>query len=175
MDMQPAILQNLPDVQPLISNAGKAIAFARENNIPVIFVVVGFRKGVPEISKNNKSFSQGKERFLKMAPENFMKIHSHLTPTEDEVVVTKRRISAFAGSDLEIVLRAGLIQHLVLTGISTSGVVLSTLREAADKDFQLTVISDCCADADPEVHRVLRTKVFPRQAEVLTLEEWMKL
>ena len=53
---------------------------------------------------------------------------------------------------------------LVLTGIATSGVVLSTLRQAADLDYGLTVLVDACADADPEVHRVLTEKVFPRQA-----------
>jgi len=51
-------------------------------------------------------------------------------------------------------------------------VVLSTLREAADKDYGLTVLSDCCVDSDEEVQRVLLTKVFPRQAEVLTSEQW---
>jgi len=60
----------------------------------------------------------------------------------------------------------------VLTGIATSGVVLSTLRQAADLDYRLVVLAAACADADPEVHRVLTTKVFPRQAEVLTVEEW---
>ena len=101
-----------------------------------------------------------------------MKVHEDLKPQADEVVVTKRRVSAFAGSDLEVILRAYGVQHLVLTGIATSGVVLSTLREAADKDYGLTVLADCCADSDEEVHRVLTTKIFPRQADVLTVEEW---
>ncbi|NNM95152.1 MAG: cysteine hydrolase, partial [Bacteroidia bacterium] len=35
-----------------------------------------------------------------------------------------------------------------------------------------TVLSDCCADRDEEVHRVLVEKVFPRQADVLTVDEW---
>ena len=87
-------------------------------------------------------------------------------------MVTKRRVSAFSGSDLEVVLRAQSISHLVLCGISTSGVVLSTLREAADKDYQLMVLADCCFDNDEEVQRVLFTKVFPRQAEVLQVEAW---
>jgi nicotinamidase-related amidase len=63
------------------------------------------------------------------------------------------------------------IQHLVLTGLSTGGVVLSTLREAVDKDYRLTVLADCCADADEEVHRVLTTKIFPRHADVFTGSE----
>jgi nicotinamidase-related amidase len=51
--------------------------------------------------------------------------------------------------------------------------VLSTVREAADKDYRLTVLSDLCADSDPEVHSMLINKVFPRQADVMTSEEWM--
>ena len=105
--------------------------------------------------------------------DDFMKIHPDVAPQQAEVTVVKRRISAFTGSDLEVVLRAKGIQHLILTGISTSGVVLSTTREAADKDYRLTILADCCADGDEEVHRVLTTKVFPRQAEVIGVEEWM--
>lgn len=61
---------------------------------------------------------------------------------------------------------------MVLTGIATSGVVLSTFTEAADKDYTLTAISDACKDRDEKVRRVLTTKVFPRKAEVVTAEEW---
>jgi len=71
-----------------------------------------------------------------------------------------------------VLLCANGIRHLVLCGIATSGVVLSTLREAADKDYQVTVLSDLCADMDSEVHRVLLEKVFPRQAAVVTTAEW---
>ncbi len=88
-------------------------------------------------------------------------------------MVNRKRVSAFAGSDLDMVLRAQGVRHLVLTGIATSGVVLSTLREAADRDYALTVLRDGCADGDPEVHRVLLDKVFPRQADVTTTEEWI--
>ena len=88
------------------------------------------------------------------------------------MVVTKKRISAFAGSDLEYVLRARSIAHLVIGGIATSGVVLSTLRQASDLDFRATVLRDACADTDDEVHRVLLDKVFPRQARVITVDEW---
>ena len=70
-------------------------------------------------------------------------------------------------------LRARGIERLMLTGIATSGVVLSILRAAADLDFALTVLSDGCADGDPEVDRVLKEKVFPRQADVVTVEQWV--
>jgi nicotinamidase-related amidase len=88
-------------------------------------------------------------------------------------VVTKRRVSAFAGSDLDVVLRSLDVDALVLCGIATSGVVLSTLRQAADLDFGLTVLRDGCVDADEEVHRVLMDKVFPRQAVVELAAAWV--
>lgn len=172
MDMQAGIVAMLPEAATIVNNTAKAIAKARDQKIPVIYVVVGFRQGSPEISGNNKSFSASKVLFKNVDMTEFVKVHEGLKPQADEVVVTKRRFSGFTGSDLEVVLRAYGVQHLILTGISTSGVVLSTLREAADKDYRLTVLADCCADGDEEVHRVLMTKVFPRQADVLTVEEW---
>jgi len=87
------------------------------------------------------------------------------------VVITKHRVGAFLGTDLDIVLRANGIRTLVLTGIATSGVVLSTLRYAADADYRIVVVEDCCADRDAEVHRVLMEKVFPRQATIIRAEE----
>jgi nicotinamidase-related amidase len=97
-------------------------------------------------------------------------VHASVAPMPGDVIITKKRVSAFTGSDLEVVLRSMDVKHLILSGIATSGVVLSTLREAADKDYAITVLSDCCADADEEVHRVLTTKIFPRQADVITSE-----
>lgn len=172
MDMQSAVLAMMTDTTVIKRNMAKAINNARKKNIPVLYVVVGFRQGAPEINTNNKSFAAFKERTANANPEEWMKIDESITPKSGEIVITKRRVSAFAGSDLEIILRAKGIQHLILAGIATSGVVLSTLREAADKDFRLTVISDCCADRDEEVHKVLLEKVFPRQADVIALDDW---
>lgn len=172
MDMQHGTIRILPDAEALIDNVAKAIAYAREREIPVIYVVVGFRQGAPEVSSNNKIFAGLRERMGNNSMDEFMKVHPDIAPQNGELTVIKRRVSAFTGSDLAVVLSAFGIKHMVLTGIATSGVVLSTLREAADKDYRLTVLADCCADGDDEVHRVLTTKVFPRQADVLTVDEW---
>jgi len=172
MDVQAGIVAMLADSQTLLAATAKAIAHARAKKIPVIYVVVGFRQGAPEISMNNRGFSAFKERLAGANMDDFMKVHPEVAPAAGEVTVIKRRVSAFTGSDLQVVLSAFGISHLVLTGISTSGVVLSTLREAADKDYRLSVLSDCCADRDEEVHRVLTTKIFLNQADVLTVEDW---
>ena len=175
MDMQLSILSRITETEPLLTNVASAIAAARSRNMPVIYVVVGFRQGGPEININNKSFSAFKTRIGDTDMAAFMKVHDDLAPQQGELTVVKRRVSAFTGSDLEVVLRSLGIQHLILSGIATSGVVLSTLREAADKDYRITVLADCCADGDEEIHRVLTTKVFPRQADVLDLKSWIEL
>jgi nicotinamidase-related amidase len=126
------------------------------------------------VSPNNKSFSAIKQNQAAFADPAASSVHADLAPQQGDIVVTKRRVSAFTGSDLEVILRSLGIQRMVLTGIATSGVVLSTLREAADKDYQLTVLSNGCADMDAEVHSVLLNKVFPRQADVMTVDQWMK-
>lgn len=174
MDMQTRIVGMVADPAALLTNTRAAIDAARAKDIPVIYVVVAFRPGFPEVSPNNKSFSVIKQNQTGFADPAQSAVHEEIAPREEDITVVKRRVSAFAGSDLEVVLRSLGIERLVLSGIATSGVVLSTVREAADKDFQLVVLSDCCADMDAEVHNVLLSKVFPRQAAVQTSGEWIK-
>jgi nicotinamidase-related amidase len=94
-----------------------------------------------------------------------------VAPQADDLVVTKHRISAFAGTDLEMILRAREIDTLILFGIATSGVVLSTLLHASDKDYHLIVVKDCCADLDAAGHSYLIERFFPRLATVTTSDQ----
>ncbi|MGN7860403.1 cysteine hydrolase family protein [Microbacterium sp. 22303] len=158
----------------VIENAGRALAAARTAGIPAVFVRVALREGFPEAVARNKSFGAIKDSTTSshlIESAEATQIVAELAPLPEEPVVVKRRIGAFA-SDLDVVLRGLGADELVLAGVSTSGAVLSTLRDAADRDFGLTVLADACADQDPEVHRVLLEKVFPRQADVVTVDEW---
>jgi nicotinamidase-related amidase len=174
MDVQNAIAERFAENAEALLPFQKALEAARRHNIPVIFVRIAFREGYPEVSPRNKSFSAISEAgWGPMTPtDTATQIHESVKPLPGEPIVTKLRVSAFAGSDLEIILRSRQIDTLILGGISTSGVVLSTLREAADRDFALTVLSDACIDPDPEIHLVLMEKVFPRQADVLSVDAW---
>lgn len=173
MDFQVGIAGR-PDLEPAVDAAERALGAARDAGMPVVFVRVAFRPGYPEIAESNLSFSAAKNRgddaITLEAPAT--QIIERLAPRDDEPIVVKKRISAFAGSDLDVLLRGLGVDALVLGGISTSGVVLSTVRLAADLDFRLTVLADACADPDAEVHRVLTEKVFSRQALVISVDEW---
>jgi len=172
MDMQVAVLAGIGDPKQILERTAEAISYAKISGCSLIFVKVGFRQGGPEIHPDNKMFGGNKDRYSAPNLEEMMKIHPDLSPELNDIIILKRRVSAFSGSDLQIVLRSLHIEHIVLAGVSTSGVVLSTLREAADSDYLITVLADCCADRDPEVHKVLLGKVFPMQAQVFTVSEW---
>src|SRR5262249_52942745 len=101
-------------------------------------------------------------------------IHPAVAPQPGDITVTKKRVGAFAGSDLEMILRAKDVETLVILGIATSGVVLTTVRHAFDLDYRLIVLKHACADLDPEVHRVLTEKVFARGATVVTVDDFVQ-
>jgi nicotinamidase-related amidase len=175
MDVQNGIVERYGEGdESLLSTLGQAVSGARAAGVAVIFVRVAFREGAPEVNPRNAMFARlaGSPSMSQEAPET--QVHAALGAHPDDIVVVKKRVSAFSGSDLEVVLRSLGVERLVLTGIATSGVVLSTLRQAADMDYGLTVCSDGCADSDTEVQRVLTEKVFPRQAEVTTTNQWLE-
>jgi nicotinamidase-related amidase len=169
MDFQTGIVQNFAggDVDGLLARTTALLDAARSAKVRIGYVKVGFRPGYPEVSPNNQSFAaiRSSGRFEGDAPGT--EIHPRVVPREGEFVVTKHRVGAFQGTDLDMILRANGIDTLLLAGIATSGVVLSTVRHAADADYRIVVVADSCADGDPEVHRVLLEKVFPRQAMVV--------
>jgi len=177
MDYQNDIVSMIPekDQSPLLDRASRILKEARQSHIPIIYIAVRFREGYPEINPQNKLFSglksSGRFREGTLGAE----IHSKVAPQPGDIVVNKRRVGAFSTTDLETILRANNIRTLVLFGIATSGVVLSTVRWAADMDYSLFVISDACADKDEEVHRVLTEKVFPHQATVLSTADFLNV
>ncbi|WP_157704477.1 isochorismatase family cysteine hydrolase, partial [Salmonella enterica] len=116
----------------------------------------------PEVSKNNTIFSSIKENGIFMADNESTAIHPDVAPAENEVVIVKRRVGAFSFTELEMILRAQGIENLILTGVTTSGVVLSTVGQAFDLDYRLIVVSDCCADPDHDTNVFLLEKILPQ-------------
>jgi nicotinamidase-related amidase len=173
MDCQTALVSIYAKDPDFVARAAGLLSQARAAGMTVIHVQVGFRPNLPEISARNRFFSS-----LKNSPQHRQifegaagAIHPALSPQADDITVVKHRVSAFAGTDLEMVLRAKDIDTLVLFGIATSGVVLSTLLEGGDRDYRVIVASDCCADLDAEGHAWLLDKFFPRRAEVAQVGE----
>jgi nicotinamidase-related amidase len=169
MDLQPAILARYPS-EEVLANAIDLREAAREDGALVGWVHVSL---TPEeaavVPAANLMFGGMKDRLG--GDPALSEVDPRLGPAAGEPVFRKVRVGAFSTTDLDERLRERGIDTLVLGGISTSGVVLSTVRDAADKDYRIIVVADACSDLDPEVHRVLVEQVFPRQAEVVTTAE----
>jgi nicotinamidase-related amidase len=177
MDFQNAIVGMVAEQSAaLLERAAAAREAARSAGTAIMHVRVAFTDAdYAAVSPRNKSFAAlGKSRFLTDGTEPAA-IHGALAPTADEEVFRKTRVGAFSTTNLQSRLEARGIDTLVLAGIATSGVVLSTVRDAADRDYRLLVLADCCADMDAAVHRVLMEKVFPRQADVIDLKAFPTL
>ena len=147
---------------------------ARDAGILICYSATVFRPGYIEISDRNKTFSQRKTSGQPAIGDPLQVIHSGVKPIEGEVVVGKHRVNALFGTDLDMTLKANDIHNLILLGYATSGVVLSTTRYAADLDYRLYIVEDCCADQDAEVHDFLTQRIFPRQADVVQSEDVIK-
>jgi nicotinamidase-related amidase len=144
---------------------------ARDAGILVCYSATVFRLGYLEVSDRNKTFSQRKNSGREAVSDPVQLIHPSVKPMPGEVVIGKHRVNALFGTDLEMVLCSNNIETLVILGYATSGVVLSTVRYAADLDYRLLVVEDCCSDQDPEVHDFLTQRIFPRQTDVVGSED----
>ena len=98
-----------------------------------------------------------------------------MAPALGETVVIKTKPGAFSTTGLDIMLREMGVDTVILMGVATSGCVLSTIRWAVDINYKPFVLVDACSDPDPEVHRVLTEKVYPRQGTVLTTQAFCQL
>lgn len=175
MDYQPAILAFLPeggDRNTLLGRVEGAIAAVRASGGTIAYVRVGFTEADWDaIPATNKSFAPLAQHRVMHHEDPAAAIHERLAPQDGDIIVRKIRYSGMSTTDLDQQLRERGITTLVVSGISTSGVVLSTVIDAADRDYQLYVLSDGVADPDAEVHNVLLHQVFPSRAHIIDTAE----
>lgn len=169
MDFQPAVLSILPRQQEVLDAANLVLAWARARSVQVVHVRVALTAGErAAVPATNLTFAAVAAHGMLADGDPSTDVHPDIKVDDADVVVRKIRFGAFSTTDLEEHLKAAGIETLVLCGVSTSGVVLSTLREAADRDYRIVLVADAVADPDPVVHQTLLERVFPHQATVTT-------
>jgi nicotinamidase-related amidase len=173
MDYQNGVVDMIADPEPLLARAADAIALVRQHGGHIGYVRVAFEDADLEAFPP----TSGMGARVKMSPEALHNdspataIHDRVAPEADDIVVRKTRVGAFSTTDLDDQLRAHGVDTLILAGISTSGVVLSTVRDAHDRDYRVLVLADATADREPDVHEFLVQKIFPRQAGVIEIKD----
>jgi nicotinamidase-related amidase len=174
MDYQNGVVSQIPDTEALLDRVSTAIDATRAQGGHVGWVRVAFTDAdfdaIPETSIF-AAMTSGPQRPAMHSDAPTTQIHPRLEPEPGDITVRKTRVGAFSTTDLDQQLRAQGITTLVLAGLSTSGVVLSTVREAMDRDYQIVVLRDACADRDQDTHDFLIQKLFPGRAHITTVAE----
>jgi nicotinamidase-related amidase len=173
MDYQTGILGRLPDAEALLARAAEAIGIARDHGARIGYVRVAFTDedfaAMPPTSRMGTRVGTSPQALHADSPATA--IHDQIAPQPGDVVVRKTRVGAFSTTDLDNQLRGHDVDTLILAGISTSGVLLSTVRDASDRDYRVVVLADASADPEPDVHDFLIQRIFPRQADVIMLAD----
>ncbi|PWN31285.1 Isochorismatase hydrolase [Meira miltonrushii] len=182
LDIQPACLAKLNDVEKLIDNTKKLVEGARAKGITVIFVRVAFTdEEFQNIPSTNKTFSRFSKMGIKTpsqmgfhADDESAQIHPDLGGVQpNDIQIRKIRPGPFTNTDLHQQLQNRKIDNLVITGVATANAVLTTVRNGMDLDYGMIIVTDACADPDPELHNTM-IKTFERAAEILTTEETLQ-
>ncbi|MBB3001602.1 nicotinamidase-related amidase [Paraburkholderia tropica] len=172
MHYQTDILGLFPAVAPgLLANTRALCDAARAKGMRVVFANLRFSAGYPEVSPLNKNGQRIKSLGLfiddRTAPE--------LAQQPDEALIAAHRASIFTGTGLQAQLTAQGVDTLIMVGIASTGVVLSSLSHASDADFRLYTVKDCCYDPDEVVHEHLFATAFETRSTVLSLDEALRL
>lgn len=172
MHYQTDILALFPSVATtLLANTRKLCDAARAKGVSVYFAKFHFSPGYPEVSPLNKN-GQGVKR-LGLFVED--RISPELGKQANEPIIIAHRASVFFGTDLQVRLSAQGIDTLIMVGIASTGVVLSSVAYASDADFRLFTVKDCCYDPDQVVHDHLFSTAFDSRTTVLSLADALAL
>ncbi|TDD83850.1 isochorismatase family cysteine hydrolase [Actinomadura rubrisoli] len=153
----------------VLDRTAAALHRARATGIPVIYVVVGFSPTYVECPADSPIFGDAPRQRKLTLGEWGTRIHDAVKPQDGEPLVVKHRISPFYGTSLDLLLRNQRVDTLLLTGVSTDLVVLSTAREGHDRDFRIRVLADATAATNEELHESA-LRLLARTAEVTTVQ-----
>ncbi len=155
----------------VFSKTARLLDAARRGGLKVIYVAVRFRPGHPEPNRSAGLFQAIVEANALVEGTWGASIHEAVAPREGELVITKRSVSAFAGSDLATLLSASGITTLLLSGVATNFVVEGTAREAVDRGYNVFIVGDCCASLSQEAHDAALNIALPFLTTITTSEE----
>ena len=174
MDVEHATLKSVGSADALLASVGKAIDVARGHRVLVGYVRMALEdhdlNALPGTNKLAGHVAASGSALH--AESGSSAIPGAVAPQDGDITVRKTRVGAFSTTDLHQRLQQRGITTVVLAGISTSAVVLSTVRDAADRDYKIFVLRDATADPAPDVHDFLNERIFPSQAEVITVADF---
>ena len=146
-----------------IRNAKRVLDVFRKKKLPVIQIKEVHRPNLVDFGRE----LDGSERIhcIESSPDTD---YAKLTyPIEGEYLISKRRYSAFFGTDLEILLKGLKVDTLYLIGGLTDVCIHYTAVDAHQNDYHIKVVTDAVAGSSEEAHRYALQAIRYLQREAL--------
>ena len=137
-----------------IEHVQAALKVSREKDILVVYVNASHRSGYPEVTPKPSSLTDGITQVGGLMRGSWgAEVIDQLKPMAEDIIIYNYSSSAFAYTELDLILRNKGITNLVLTGLVTNWVVESTARDATNRGYNIYTLSDCCQGVNEEMHK----------------------
>ena len=158
----------------IIAKTNQAVSFARSQNIPIIWVKVGFADDYHDIPPFSPLFNNAKRIGALQLSDSGCDWVDGLDVQEQDKIIVKKAVSAFTGNDLDDYLTKQGFEHIYLGGVSSLMAIQSTARQAHDLGYKVTVLEDLCAAATQEIHEQSMS-ALQALAEISSAKIWQNL
>jgi nicotinamidase-related amidase len=173
-DGKVATVANYVKENCVIDKANQAIQFARQKNIPIIFVKVGFSANYMECSDRSPVFGKAKQNKALQLNTWGTEFHESLDVKPQDSIIIKHRVNAFYATGLETVLRANQIDTLMICGVSTNMAVATTAYDAHDRDYRVILLEDASGAATRQIQDST-IELLARVGQIVKVAELKKL
>ena len=153
-----------------VANTAEAIRKAREAGVKIGYVRIGFSADYRECPPNSRIFQGAKKAGMFKLGGWGTEVHPALAPQQGDFDIIKHRVSPFYATSLEAILQAQQIKRLYVSGVSSSGAVLSAAKDGHDRGYDVFVLDDCCCALNESQHQAVIDQV-KRMTTVLTAAE----
>jgi biuret amidohydrolase len=153
-----------------VASVNDLLAMMREAGALMAYTRVAFKSDYSDMVPNSPLLLMTKQQSCLVEGTWQTQVVAELTPREGDVVITHQRISGFAGTQLDVLLRSRGVDTVLVAGVATNLSVEGTARDASNLGFRTVVVSDACAAASEAAHRA-SIETLALLGEVATLEE----
>lgn len=158
----------------VLGRAAKVLAAGRKAGLPIAHVRVAFSPDYANVHSRAKRFEGVRKNGALQVDAWGTEFHEAVKPVADEVVFTKQSVNPFVTTGLMSWLMRRAVEEIVIFGVSTNQVVEATARHGDDLGLIVTVLGDCSASGNEEMHSFATEKILPIFGEVTTSDEFLK-
>ena len=154
-----------PLITSAVENTKELISLAREERLPIIHTVVGYREDQKDMGLWPLKVPTLSNVLL---GSKWVEIDDGLEVREEDIVIVKKMPSAFFNTDLTTILNSHRIDTLMIAGCTTSGCIRATVIDSFSYGYRTIVAKECVGDQAIEPHQANLFDIENRYADILS-------